>query len=244
LERQPDTRAAGSTMRLTLLESDRSFFRTAEYATVSILAHAAVVWLAVATTTGTFRLPTDEREAKALFLLPPDRADTRERQSEIALPGRPGSGMDEASLLPSEGEGQRLVAATSKARNKGDRSGAKTDEPFGPPAFLAEKVYSAIQVDHPVERYEFSAVPVYPPELSARGVQGSVDATYVVDAGGGVDTTTIHVIRSDHTRFTQSVMVALGEARFRPATRGGKAVRQLVQQRFSFKLAQAAQPLK
>ena len=31
-------------MRLTLLESDRSFFRSAEYATVSIVTHVAVVW--------------------------------------------------------------------------------------------------------------------------------------------------------------------------------------------------------
>jgi hypothetical protein len=33
------------------------------------------------------------------------------------------------------------------------------------------------------------------------------------------------------------VRTALGEARFRPAKRLGKTVRQLVQQRFSFKLA-------
>ncbi len=225
-------------MRLMLLESDRSFLQSAEYATLSIVAHIGVIWLAVATSTSTFRLPNTEREARALFLLPPDPVDAPKRQAEIVLPGRPGSGLDEASQLPAEGEGQRLVASTSRARHRGERSAPRGDEPFGPAPFLTEKVYSALQVDQIVERYPFSAVPVYPPDLSARRVEGSVDATYVVDAAGRVDTTTIQVMRSDHPRFTESVRTALGDALFRPATRGGKAVRQLVQQRFRFKLAQ------
>jgi TonB family protein len=225
-------------MRLTLLESERSFLHTAEYGALSIAAHIGVVWIALATTTSTFRLPTTEREVRAMLLLPPDPVDASVRQAEIRLPGRPGSGLDEASQLPDKGEGQRLVAAASRARHRGERSGARTDQPFGPAPFLEERVYSALQVDQMVERYESSAVPVYPPELSARGVEGKVDATYVVDASGRVDTTTINVMQSDHPRFTESVRTALGEARFRPAQRGGKTVRQLVQQRFRFKLAE------
>jgi TonB family protein len=224
-------------MRLPLLESDRSFFRTAEYATVSIVAHLGLVWFVLATATGTFRLPTNEREARVLFLLPPDPADATERQAEIFLPGRPGSGLDEASQLPAEGEGLRLQASASHPRRRGERSGPRKDQPFGPAPFLTEKVYSALQVDQMVERYASSAAPVYPPELSAQGKEGKVDATYVVDTAGRVDTTTIQVLQSDHPRFTESVRTALGEARFRPAKRAGQPVRQLVQQRFSFKLA-------
>jgi TonB family protein len=224
-------------MRLTLLESDRSFFRTAEYATVSIVAHLGVVWV-VATATGTFRLPTNEREARVFFLLPPDRVDAPERQAEIFLPGRPGSGLDQAGQLPAEGEGLRLQATASRARHRGERSGARKAHPFGPAPFLAEKVYSVLQVDQMVERYPSSTAPVYPPELSAQGKEGKVDATYVVDTIGRVDTTTIQVLQSDDPRFTESVRTALGEARFRPAKRAGQPVRQLVQQRFSFKLAQ------
>jgi len=97
-------------MRLTLLESDRSFFRSAEYATVSIVTHVGVVWLVLTTSTGTFRLPTTEREAKVLFLLPPDPVDATKRQTEIFIPERPGSGLDQAGQLPTEGEGRRLVA--------------------------------------------------------------------------------------------------------------------------------------
>jgi TonB-like protein len=225
-------------MRLTLLESDRSFFRTAEYATVSIVAHLGVVWVVVATATGTFRLPTNEREARVLFLLPPDPVDATERQAKIFLPGRPGSGLDEASQLPAEGEGLRLEATASRSRHRGERSGARKDRPIGPAPLLAEIVYSALQVDEMVQRYEGSAAPVYPPELSAQGKEGKVDATYVVDTTGRVDTTTFQVLQSDDLLFTESVRTSLGEALFRPAKRAGQPVRQLVQQRFNFKLAQ------
>jgi TonB family protein len=98
-------------------------------------------------------------------------------------------------------------------------------------------VYSVLQVDETVQRFESSAAPVYPPELSARGTEGKVEAAYVVDTTGRVDTTTIQVMQSDHPRFTESVRTALAESRFRPAKRAGKAVRQLVQQRFRFKVA-------
>ena len=44
----------------------------------------------------------DERDARVLFLLPPDPAGVSERQAEIYLPGKPGSGLDEASRLPAD----------------------------------------------------------------------------------------------------------------------------------------------
>jgi hypothetical protein len=62
-----------------------------------------------------------------------------------------------------------------------------------------------------------------------------------VDITGGVDTTTIKVLRSDDPRFTESVRTALGRMRFRPAKRGGKAVRQLVEQQFRFRIVPASQ---
>ena len=55
-----------------------------------------------------------------------------------------------------------------------------------------------------------------------------------------VDAATIRVMRSDDPRFTASVVEALGLMRFRPARRGGRTVRQLVQQKFRFKIMPAA----
>jgi len=225
-------------MHLTLLESDRNFLRSAELITLSIAMHATLLGLVVMSPEGSFRLPTDEREARVMYLLPPDRQNASERQAEVFLPGKPGSGLDEASQLPAEGQGLRLVGNVSGSRSRGERTGAKGDEPFGPAPFLPQKVYTALQVDQMVERYASSAAPVYPPELEARHTEGQVVASYVVDTAGRVDTSTIKVLGSDHPRFTESVRTALAEARFRPATRGGHSVRQLVQQRFRFKVEQ------
>jgi TonB-like protein len=58
----------------------------------------------------------------------------------------------------------------------------------------------------------------------------------VVDTTGWVDTTSIDVVTSDHPQFTQSVREALDHMRFRPALRGGRPVRQRVQQKFRFEI--------
>jgi TonB family protein len=225
-------------MHLTLLESDRSILRSAEIATLSIMAHLAVVGLGLLTPAGAFRLPADERDALARFLLPPNRQGAAERQAKVALPGKPGTGLDEAGQLAGAGQGPRVEGNARPSRREGEGTRPPSDEALGPAAFLAERAFTAIQVDQIVERYESSAVPVYPPALSARGTEGAVEAEYVVDTAGQVDTTTIRVMRSDHPLFTESVRNALGEARFRPAKRAGMAVRQLVQQRFRFKQAE------
>lgn len=63
----------------------------------------------------------------------------------------------------------------------------------------------------------------------------------MVDTAGRVDTVTIQVVQSADPRFTASVQTALGEMRFRPARRAGKAVRQLVEQKFRFKIVPASE---
>jgi TonB family protein len=225
-------------VHVTLLESDRNFLRSAELVTLSIAMHITVLGVAALGPAGSFRLPDDDREARVMFLLPPDGPGAADRQAEVFLPGRPGSGLNEASPLPGDGEGLRLEGNVSHSHRRGERAGTKGEAPFGPAPFLPQKVYTALQVDQMVERYESSAAPVYPPELSAQRTEGQVMAAYVVDTVGRVDTTTIRVLGSDHPRFTESVRTALADARFRPAKRGGHTVRQLVQQRFRFKLEQ------
>jgi hypothetical protein len=222
-------------MRLTLLESDRSFFRTAECALASILAHAALAWVAVALTAGARQLPTDEREARVFFLLPPDRVDVRVRQSEIFQWGRPGG--DFANGLSQSGEGQQVRDPAFGSRLRGKRRGARGELPFGPvPQFVPDTVFSVLEVDKIVERYEGSAAPVYPRDLLAIGAEGLVQTTYVVDTTGRVDMSTVEVLSSDDPRFTESVRTALGLMLFHPALRAGKTVRQLVAQQFRFKI--------
>jgi TonB family protein len=228
-------------MRPTLLESDRSFLRSAECAFASILAHAGLVWLAAGMTEGGRQIPTDEREARVFFLLPPDRVDVRLHQTEIIRWGRLGADFEDGKHLTRPGEGRRVREPAYGARGWGERSGARGELPFGrAPAFVPDTVFSVLEVDEMVERYEGSDAPVYPRDLLAVGAEGLVQATYVVDTTGRVDTTTIQVVRSDDPRFTESVRSALGRMRFRPARHGGKPVRQLVEQQFRFRIAPAS----
>jgi hypothetical protein len=66
----------------------------------------------------------------------------------------------------------------------------------------------------------------------------------VVDTVGAVDTSTVRVMYSDDPRFTESVRTALAHMRFRPAKRAGKTVRQLVEQKFRFKIVPASEMAK
>jgi TonB family protein len=228
-------------MRLTLPESGRSFLQPAECCSASILAHVLVVWLAVGATSGGKQIPTDEPEARVFFLLPPDRVATRERQTEILQLGKLGGDLEDGRYLLEPDGGALAVKPGHGARGKRERSGARGQLPFGPPApYMPDTAFSVLEVDEMV-RYEESAAPIYPKELLAIGAEGSVRAEYVVDTSGQVDTTTIKVMHSDDPRFTASVMAALGGMRFRPAKRAGKVVRQLVQQKFSFKIVPASE---
>jgi TonB family protein len=232
-------------MHLTLLESNRSFFQTAECALVSILAHAGIVWFALSATVSGWQLPTNEREARVVFLLPPDRVDMRARQSQLFQWGKPGGDFEDGKHLATPDEGVLQRERTYGARRKGGKSGARGALPFGPPpVFVPDTVFSVLEVDKIAERYESSAAPVYPRDLIALGVEGMVQAIYIVDTTGQVDTTTVEVVHSDDLRFTESVRAALGQARFRPARRDGKPVRQLVEQKFRFRILPASEFVK
>ena len=225
-------------MHLTLLESDRSFLRSTECVVLSLVAHAGVVWLAVAATTGAAQIPTDEREARVFFLLPPDRVDAPLRQAELPRLPKFGTDLEGGTGVALAGDTGPLQSRAYGARRRGERLGAPGSLPQERNLdFVPDSVFSVLEVDRMVERYEGSAAPIYPPDLIAMGREGQVQAVYVVDTLGGVDTTTVQVMQSDDPRFTESVRTALGGMRFRPAQRGGKSVRQLVSQRFRFQIA-------
>jgi TonB family protein len=91
-------------------------------------------------------------------------------------------------------------------------------------------VFTAAEVDVPAR--PDSAAPlavVYPPELFADGVRGSVVAEVVVDSGGRAEEGTFGLVHSSHPLFARAVQDALRKAAFHPAVRGGRRVAQIVQ---------------
>lgn len=65
----------------------------------------------------------------------------------------------------------------------------------------------------------------YPEQLSAAHVSGSVTATFVVNADGRVDGSTIRIVSSPNPGFNVPTQNVLRRARFRPATVRGQPVR-------------------
>ena len=77
----------------------------------------------------------------------------------------------------------------------------------------------------------------YPDDMRAANRGGEVYAMFVVDERGFVDTSSFRVSKSTDPAFTAAVRAALPTLRFTPARKNGRAVRQVVEQPFTFALA-------
>jgi protein TonB len=96
-------------------------------------------------------------------------------------------------------------------------------------AFDADQVERAVQVTR-------AASPRYPEALKSVNIEGVVSMRFIVGADGRVEPGSIAVIDSPHKLFTEAVRNALLATRYRPAEAGGRSVRQLVEQSFTFRL--------
>lgn len=103
-----------------------------------------------------------------------------------------------------------------------------------PKPTVTKQPYFEFQVEKPVQLASGSANPVYPVALKAANVSGVVLAQFVVDTLGRAETFTFKVLKSDHQLFTEAVKNVLPGLRFIPAEVGGRKVKQLVQQPFTF----------
>jgi hypothetical protein len=96
------------------------------------------------------------------------------------------------------------------------------------------QTYFEFQVEKPAIVLDGSPKPKYPSVLESSGLAGEVEAQFVVRSSGKVDMDSFKVLKSTHELFTQAVRSVLPRMQFGPATIGGKAVNQLVQQSFQF----------
>lgn len=99
-----------------------------------------------------------------------------------------------------------------------------------------DSVYFEFQVEKPAEALPGGSRPAYPAALSAAHVEGQVLAQFVVDTAGRVEIGTFKVLEATNVVFADAVQAALPGMRFAPAELHGRAVRQVVQQPFVFRL--------
>jgi len=106
----------------------------------------------------------------------------------------------------------------------------------GGTAPVGDQPYFEFQVEKQVSQIPGSGNLRYPDMLRSANVEGEVLAQFVVDTTGRYESGTFKVLKSSHEQFTAAVRNALPNMRFYPAEVGGRKVKQLVQQPFTFSL--------
>lgn len=101
----------------------------------------------------------------------------------------------------------------------------------------SDQPYFEFQVEKPVVPAPGSVSPRYPDMLRQAGVEGEVLAQFVVDTTGKAEAGSLKILKSSHDMFVQSVKNALPQMKFIPAEVGGRKVKQLVQQPFTFSIS-------
>jgi protein TonB len=109
--------------------------------------------------------------------------------------------------------------------------------PTGTPNVSGDAPLTANVVEKAVVALPGTATPRYPSMLQSAGVDGRVRAQFVVDTLGRVESGSFRALESTHDLFTAAVHEALTRARFTPAEFGGRKVRQLVEQNFTFNIS-------
>jgi hypothetical protein len=196
----------------------------------SALTHAVVIALCIVGTLPPPNMPQDGTINRPVYVPPPDRvpgqAATVERISYVTLQAGTGFGGvkhgfgDAPTVIKDERVGTPMRDTVTQAFSPGPDS-----------------VYTVLDVDTAVVRMSSSAAPAYPLTMLAQRLGGVVSARYVVDTTGFADTTSFVVLNATNPAFVTSVREALPYMRFRPAKIGNLAVRQLVEQQFTFRIA-------
>lgn len=120
---------------------------------------------------------------------------------------------------------------------KGVEGGIATGVVGGSGPVSTTETFVEAEVDDPVRPLDIPK-PRYPPVLQQAGIAGSVDVQYVVDTLGRAEPASWRVLRSTNKAFEDPAREAIMAGRFKPARIRNQAVRQLVQQRISFNIAQ------
>jgi TonB family protein len=226
-------------MRLWL-HSYTSATTAAPSAMLSVAAHLVIIGAAVYGTGEQSRDLAEEISQRIYYLPPPDRMPASEALAERIQYVDVGTGARTTGDLTLRGLAPGQPKPVEDEGTRGAPGVDPMDQASQVPIPSDDSVYSILNVEESAVRAEGSAAPIYPPELIAGGVEGSVLSSFVIDTTGRADTTTIDIAQSSHPLFTQSVRTAIPGMRFSPAMVQGRRVRQVVEQRFQFRITPPA----
>ena len=209
---------------------------------VSMLVHGVLITAVLFGSRPAIRSATEFEERIAEYLFPKDRAPKigDEPLMNLRFPGG-GTG----APVSVGGSGSASGPAATKPPEpfklrveKPEGGAAGTPETAAEQQKMAESMgaFALLDVDSAAVRDPRSAAPAYPEDMMAKGIEGLVRVRFVVDSTGLVDLSTFKVLETTNESFARAVRAVMPDMRFRPALMGTKAVRQLSEQPFAFRL--------
>ena len=142
--------------------------------------------------------------------------------------------VDLSAAVTSEDDftGRGVAGGTSK----GVSGGTGDANSKGTAGGLSNQPYFEFQVEEAASPSGGNPAPEYPNSMRESGMTGRVVVQFVVGANGRVEAGSIKILESTNSAFAAAVREVLPRHRFSPAKIGGRAVRQIVQQPFVFRL--------
>ena len=212
---------------------------------VSTLFHGALIMLSVIATANAGAEPEEEAVQKIDFIEvnkdepPPPKEDAPPPPDAVIAPPPPKgfqvltAPVNIPDVIP-EIDLSKALTNEADFSGKGVAGGIAAGVVGGTGPVNPDQTYFDFQVEKPAASLPGSPGPRYPDILRAGGVEGTVLAQFEVDTTGRVIISTFRVLRTDHAMFEQAVRSALPNMRFLAAEVGGRKVKQLVQQPFTF----------
>ncbi len=237
----------------TLLESKPKKERTIGQAVVSTVVHTVLIALAVYATAQAgqqvLEKPKEEKVEEIKFVEtpkdepPPPEPEKAPPPPDVTVAPPPPKGFQVLTapvtipdVIP-DIDLSKKVTDENDFSGKGVAGGVAKGVEGGKAIVQTDQPYFEFQVEKPVVPAPGSVSPRYPDMLRQAGVEGEVLAQFVVDTTGRAESGSLKILKTSHDLFVQSVKNALPQMRFIPAEVGGRKVKQLVQQPFSFSIA-------
>jgi periplasmic protein TonB len=229
-----------------LIESKQKGHRTVGQSALSVVVHGLIVFGAIKATQGVAEtIKNRPVDTTMVFLKPPPPPPPP--------PNQPPPDVVVAANPPPKGF-QTVVAPTDIPKDIPPID--LNEKPFDPKDFTGKgveggvaagvaggtgpvsgEVFLEAQLDDPVQPISIPT-PRYPPVLQSAGIAGAVDLQYIVDTTGHAEPASFKVRKTTHPAFVEPAQEAIRKGVFKPAKFKGQPVRQLVQQRISFKVGQ------
>lgn len=230
-----------------LIESKPKKQRTTGGIITSVIAHAVLITLAVEGTLQAKERLEKPKAEKVEFVdvkkkePPPPKEEPKPIPKDVVVAPPPPKGFQVLiapikvpDVLP-DIDLSKKVTDEADFSGKGVQGGSAKGV-VGGTAPVSDQPYFEFQVEKQVQQIPGTGNLRYPDMLRSANVEGEVLAQFVVDADGRYEAGTFKVLKSSHELFTQAVKNALPNMRFYAAEVGGKKVKQLVQQPFTFSL--------